>query len=245
METRPLLFLSSKQQTDESTMAMAMAMGTPHYDSTAATTNQRGGLATTAKSASGRGKLRFTQRQQMKLKQKIMLQTPQTPAVASVGIYNSIFSSKRNIIANNNKTNISAAASAAQTTTLTDPQHSQLYTILNPKSKTSHARLFQTTIASIIILDAIIYIISTEPKLQQTNYYPTLFYSIEGITSTIFLVELLARLVVCTEKKCYGKYGPIGGRWRYMCSFQSMIDSLATLPFFIELCTGIDLPTFR
>ena len=213
-----------------------------YYDSTA-TTNQRGGLATTSKSSlsSGRGKLRFTQRQQMKLKQKILLQTP---PVASVGIYNSIFSSKRNnIIANNNKTNISAVSAAQTTTTATHPPpHSQLYTILNPKSKTSHARLFQTTIASIIILDAIIYIISTEPKLQ-TDHFQTLFYSIEGITSTIFLVEHLARLVVCTEKKCYAKYGPIYGRWRYMCSFQSMIDSLATLPFFIELCTGIDLPT--
>ena len=94
-----------------------------------------------------------------------------------------------------------------------------------------------------ILFNGVLITISTEPKLQQTNYYPTLFYSIEGITSTIFLVELLARLVVCTEKKCYGKYGPIGGRWRYMCSFQSMIDSFATLPFFIELCTGIDLPT--
>ena len=91
METRPLLVLSSKQKTDESTNAM----GTPHYDSTA-TPSQRGEFATTSKSpSSGRGKLRFTQRQQMKLKQKIMLQTPQTPAVASVGIYNSIFSSKR------------------------------------------------------------------------------------------------------------------------------------------------------
>jgi hypothetical protein len=29
----------------------------------------------------------------------------------------------------------------------------------------------------------------------------------------------------------------------YICSFQGLIDTLATLPFFIELLTGIDLPT--
>ena len=56
-------------------------------------------------------------------------------------------------------------------------------------------------------------------------------------------LHYIARLVVCTEKTCYKKYGPIKGRWRYMYSFQGLIDSLATLPFFVELITGIDLPT--
>jgi voltage-gated potassium channel len=119
----------------------------------------------------------------------------------------------------------------------TKTKHSHLYTILNPKSHTHQARLFQTSIASIIIIDALIYIISTEPKFQHLHHF---FYTIEGITSTL---ELIARLVVCTEKTCYKKYGPIKGRWRYMYSFQGLIDSLATLPFFVELITGIDLPT--
>ena len=37
-------------------------------------------------------------------------------------------------------------------------QHSQLYKILNPKSHSAQARLFQTIISVIIILDSLIYI---------------------------------------------------------------------------------------
>lgn len=230
METRP--FLSSKQKDESTPNQHIMMENHPQqsylYDSTA-TGRRGGGLAAASSSkSSGRGKLRFIQRQQMKLKQN-----QQKIVTHTVGIYNSIFPSKRNIT--------STTIYKDEPTRAEATPHSQLYTILNPKGKTSPARLFQNTIASIIILDAIIYIISTEPKLQ--NHFHTLFYIIEGSTSTIFLLELIARLKVCTEKKCYAKYGPILGRWRYMYSFQGMIDSLATLPFFIELCTGIDLPT--
>jgi len=269
METKPLL--SSKLKGDprlspRQQQIMMEETNQQNYDSTTNNYSNRqdgeGGLASSK--SSGRGKLRFNKRQQMKLKQQ-QQKIVQSPA--AVGIYNSIFPSKRNNIhghhhgkdddaANTkNKSMQQLNSHAGNTSSMnidtdkpptTQPpptsksKHTQLYTILNPKSKSPQALLFQTTMATIIILDAIIYIISTEPQLQ---YLHQLFYIIEGVTSTIFLVELIARLVVCTEKKCYGKYGPIRGRWRYMYSFQGMIDSFATLPFFIELFTGIDLPT--
>lgn len=141
------------------------------------------------------------------------------------------------------KTTTTAEPSITSPTAAKKTHHSQLYTILNPKSHTPQSRLFQTSITSIILIDAFIYIISTEPQLQ--HYHPHFFYIVEGITSTIFLIELIARLMVCTEKKCYAKYydSPIRSRWEYICTFQGLIDTLATLPFFIELLTGIDLPT--
>jgi len=255
METRPLL-ASKEEEEEESSPNRSLQMmiennNQQNYynDSVATNLNRRvvdGGLAasttTKARSSPGRGKLRFNTRKQMKLKQtqKIMMQTTTTP---SVGIYNSLFPSKRKSTTSSAKGRSTTTQSSAVTAHLnnsTKTRHTQLYTFLNPKSKSPSALLFQTTMASIIILDAIIYIISTEPQLHQ---YHTLFYTIEGITSTIFLTELIARLMVCTEKKRYAKYGPIGGRWRYMYSFQGAIDSFATLPFFIELVTGVNLPT--
>uniref|UniRef100_A0A7S2LZM1 Ion transport domain-containing protein n=2 Tax=Skeletonema marinoi TaxID=267567 RepID=A0A7S2LZM1_9STRA len=270
METKPLL--SSKLKGDprlspRQQQIMMEETNQQNYDSATNNNSNRqdgeGGLASSK--SSGRGKLRFNKRQQMKLKQQQQKIEQSPPAV---GIYNSIFPSKRNNIhghhhgkdddaANTKNKSMQQLNSHGGNTssmnidtdkpttfqpppTSTKSKHTQLYTILNPKSKSPQALLFQTTMATIIILDAIIYIISTEPQLQ---YLHQLFYIIEGVTSTIFLVELIARLVVCTEKKCYGKYGPIRGRWRYMYSFQGMIDSFATLPFFIELFTGIDLPT--
>ena len=88
------------------------------------------------------------------------------------------------------------------------------------------ARLYQQCITIVILFDALIYILSTEPSLA---HYHTFFYSIEAITSTIFAIEYVARLVVCTEKKCYGTFGPIRGRWKYMCSSQALLDAFATL----------------
>jgi len=105
-------------------------------------------------------------------------------------------------------------------------KHSYLYNTLNAKSSSSSARLYQQCITIVILFDALIYILSTEPSLA---HYHTFFYSIEAITSTIFAVEYVARLLVCTEKKCYAKFNPIRGRWKYMCSSQALLDAFATL----------------
>lgn len=280
METKPLLLLSSKNEGASSLSRRQTTENHHHqqqqqrtYDSSATTkispqnSNNRRGLLDSSTSP-GRGKLRFNMRQQMKLQQQ---------QNKPVGIYNTIFPSKRNVV-NKHRCATSTCSSSGSTrkddandtkdrrnmqrthlkidaynTTTTEPitpppplptantHHSQLYTILNSKSHTPQSHLFQTSITSIILIDAFIYIISTEPQLQP--HFHHFFYIIEGITSTIFLIEFITRLIVCTEKKCYSKFGPIRARWVYICSFQGLIDTLATLPFFIELLTGIDLPT--
>mmetsp|Transcript_22562 Transcript_22562/g.41394 ORF Transcript_22562/g.41394 Transcript_22562/m.41394 type:complete len:471 (+) Transcript_22562:13-1425(+) len=205
--------------------------------------------------AGGRGKARFDMRQQMKKNGR------------SGSIYNSIFSSPKphptNTKIGSPKTNgkgggeISANKPTAlsiyqdlpvdrhcvpkeQTTPSTSKQHSQLYNTLNPKSRSPSARLFQKFITLVILLDALIYILSTEPDLSHLSY---IFYGTEAVTSTIFAIEYIARLIVCTEKRCYGKHGPIRGRWKYICSTQALLDAFATFPFFIELLSGIPLPT--
>lgn len=208
-------------------------------------------------SNSGRGKLRFSMRQQMMMKQqqsksKMLHQSRrQSSQQQPVSIYNAIFQSntkKRSNIRHHHVNDTSAvvnhkgdADQIQQSNSQKTTQHSQLYKILNPKSHSAPARLFQTIISAIIILDSLIYILSTEPLLEQR--FAKFFYIIEGITSTIFLCELMARLMVCTEKKCYSKYGTVKGRLVYLWSFQGFIDTFATLPFFIELIFDIDLPT--
>jgi hypothetical protein len=69
------------------------------------------------------------------------------------------------------------------------------------------------------------------------------FHKWEGITSTIFLVEYVARLVSVTESKKYGDLGPIRGRLQYAATYSALIDIFSTLPFFVELISGWDLPT--
>ncbi|KAL7545842.1 hypothetical protein ACHAWF_009191 [Thalassiosira exigua] len=119
-------------------------------------------------------------------------------------------------------------------------EHSQLYNALNPKSRTESALLFQKFITAIILLDALVYVLSTEPGLSHLS---NVFYISEAVTSSVFALEYFARLAVCIEKRCYGKHGPIRGRWKYMLSMQALIDAFATFPFFIELVSGIPMPT--
>lgn len=194
----------------------------------------------------GRGKLRFEMRQQKTKK-----------SGRGGGIYKSVFLQPHSTSSTPTTKQITGGGNAAKPTNSlsidqeipidrhvpkkqTPTKHSQLYHTLNSKSRSKGARLYQTFITVIILLDALIYVLSTEPSLSHLSY---IFYVTEAVTSTIFAVEYFARLLVCTEKRCYGKYGPIRGRWKYMCSTQALLDAFATFPFFIELFSGLSMPT--
>jgi voltage-gated potassium channel len=85
------------------------------------------------------------------------------------------------------------------------------------------------------------FVISTEPGLS--DYHQRVFHVWEGVTSTIFLVEYITRLVVVCEARKYYERGPFWGRVSYALTSSALIDFLATIPFFMELTTGWDLPT--
>jgi voltage-gated potassium channel len=117
--------------------------------------------------------------------------------------------------------------------------HSFIYTALNPKSNQKPARIFKWFIATVILVDLLFFIVSTEPNLPQRAQY--IFIVAEGVTSSIFLVEYILRLVTCTESRKYK--GAVMGRLKYMVTPSALIDCFATFPFFIERFTGWDLPT--
>ena len=170
------------------------------------------------KKHSGRGKLRFNMRQQMK--------NDNIRSRSTGSIYKSVFTPKhkvrqRSFVSKNGRMK-SSHIKPDEELGSNPTKHTKLYNTLNPKSSIPSAQLYQKFITSVILFDAIIYVLSTEPGLSQHN---NTFYFVEGITSTIFAIEYFARLLVCTEKKSYAKYGPIRGRWRYMCSYQALLDA--------------------
>lgn len=116
--------------------------------------------------------------------------------------------------------------------------HSFVYTLLNPRSRQWQALLFKRFLSIVIICDMLMFILSTEPSLKKSQ---RVFYVAEGTSSTIFLLEYVARLVTITECHKY-KNNPITGRLRYMLTFSSIIDALATFPFFVEFVVGFGLP---
>jgi len=166
----------------------------------------------------GRGKLRFNMRQQMK--------NNNIRSRSTGSIYNSVFTPKHNKVGQRSFVSKNGRMKSSHIKPdeeqITPIKHTKLYNTLNPKSRIPSAQLYQKFITCVILFDAIIYVLSTEPNLSQYN---NTFYIIEAITSTIFAIEYFARFLVCTEKKSYAKYGRIRGRWRYMCSWQAMLDA--------------------
>lgn len=119
--------------------------------------------------------------------------------------------------------------------------HSFTYTLLNPRSRQWQAVTFKSFVTTIIVADLTLFILSTDEAFN--HKYLLLMYFMEGFVSCIFLVEYVARLVTITEKKKYSLMGPMRGRLCYMLTTAAAIDALATVPFFLEICTGWNLPT--
>jgi hypothetical protein len=124
-------------------------------------------------------KLRAMARQTMALASKNLAHNIRRKPEAN-GIFKSVFSSRH----------------SRATVRMDGSAHSALYNYLNPKSHSSSALCFQKFITLVIVVDVFFYIVSTEPRFAGLP----LFYYAEGITSTVFLVEYLSRLLVCTEQ---------------------------------------------
>jgi len=116
-----------------------------------------------------------------------------------------------------------------------------LYSMMNPRSTEWQAVAFKWFIAIVISSDLVAFIMSTDPDFDQQ--YAEIFISLEGIASSIFLMEYISRIIVVTESVKYGNMGPIKGRLRYMMTTPALLDFVATVPYFLEHFSGHSLPT--
>ena len=113
--------------------------------------------------------------------------------------------------------------------------------MLNPRSNAWQALAFKWFISIVIATDLVMFVVSTEPDLSDEQIEQFQWW--EGLTSTIFLIEYLARLITVTEAKKYKEKGIIWGRLSYATTFPALIDLAATVPFFLERVFSLDLPT--
>lgn len=149
-------------------------------------------------------------------------------------------SSRRQSMRKQSKPVLSKIFNASEIIETSHHDHSFIYTALNPRSYQKQAIVFKWFIATVILVDLMFFIVSTEPNLGKETQY--VFKVAEGVTSSIFLVEYVLRFITCTEAKKY-KAAAIVGRLQYIVTPGALIDALATFPFFIERFTGWNLPT--
>ena len=118
--------------------------------------------------------------------------------------------------------------------------HTWLYVLLHPHSTHPHAIWYKWFISIIIVVDVAFFVASTEEAWS--NAHPDLFYYEEGLVSSIFLLEYFCRLVVAPESHKYSGMKDWQARLHYMGTVSAMVDAASSLPFFLELPTGLALP---
>jgi len=120
-------------------------------------------------------------------------------------------------------------------------KRSSVYAVIESHDNTNRkSQLFDLFLVTFILLNVIAVIIETVQPIRLT--YAVWFDRLEIFAVSLFSLEYLTRVWVCTENKCYKS--PVSGRLRYMISPLALIDLLAILPFYLMLL-GVDLRVIR
>ena len=102
------------------------------------------------------------------------------------------------------------------------------------------SRAFDYFVIGLILLNAVALILGTVKSVYAAA--PQLFYYLETVSVSIFVVEYLLRIWACTAEPKYSH--PIYGRPRFALSPLLLIDLLAIAPFFMPFL-GLDLRFLR
>jgi voltage-gated potassium channel len=110
----------------------------------------------------------------------------------------------------------------------------RLWTIINPGDRADKtSRIFDIFILTLIFLNALAIILGTIGYIQ-THFKKTL-QIFEIVSITVFTIEYLLRIWLCTTDKKYKH--PIVGRLRFAMTFYALIDLISIAPFYIPFFT--------
>lgn len=118
----------------------------------------------------------------------------------------------------------------------------RLYRIIDENNKeTLAARLFDQSLAALILLNVLAIVLESFPSLWES--YSRWFVAFEYFSVAVFTLEYIFRLITADLK-----YPGIGFRRatiRYLFSAVALIDLLAVLPAYLPLLFPIDLRVIR
>lgn len=122
-------------------------------------------------------------------------------------------------------------------TTVSEAFRRKTYNLLAPHV-TEHwsERVFNVAIVVLILVSVTGVVLETVPELQDS--YALVFYGISVVSATVFGIEYILRLWVCTLDP---KYAGPWGRLRYALSPGALIDLAAVVPFYVATLGVVDL----
>ena len=104
-------------------------------------------------------------------------------------------------------------------------------------------RVFRNFIGAFIICNVLCFIIETDKATEMR--YRKFFDHLEAVSSCIFLVEYMVRLMTIHENKRYSDLTLSQARTKFLFSFTSAIDLVSFMPWFIELLLPYKLPNLQ
>ncbi len=118
----------------------------------------------------------------------------------------------------------------------------EVFNLLDPvEGGTVWDKVINSFIVTLILLNVLAVIFETVGSIYTAH--AGLFRTFELFSVIVFSIEYLLRIWVCTEKEAYKH--PLFGRLRYIFSFESLIDLLAIVPFYLPLVVRYDLRFIR
>lgn len=114
----------------------------------------------------------------------------------------------------------------------------KIYTILiSERNHNPTGKLFNAIIVTLILLNIVAIILQTVQSIYQP--YKPYFETLEIYTLTIFTLEYILQVWICTINRKYRH--PIKGRIRFMLTPMSIVELLIVLPFIIAVFSHLDL----
>jgi len=121
---------------------------------------------------------------------------------------------------------------------------SRLYKILEAgHSHDWQSRLFESAMATLIILNVIAFSIETVPAIH--DQHVVFFRVFDLVSILIFTAEYSLRLWVCTEHPPFHGLGPLRARLKFARSPLMVVDFLAIAPYYLSFIFPLDLRVLR
>lgn len=127
--------------------------------------------------------------------------------------------------------------------------HSMLYSMLNEHSHRPLAKCFRVVISTLIIMNVVAFVLQSDEHIDEE--YEVFWTLLEAVSSIVFLIEYVLRVYTRPESRKYAGMDPCAARLHWMCTWESIIDLIALMPWYIELFSGIlrggdkfELPNF-
>lgn len=120
------------------------------------------------------------------------------------------------------------------------------FELLNPEHQDGRLSRF-VNVALIILILVNVVVICLETMVELKQVYALAFLCFELFSVSVFTLEYILRLWSSAENQPPAedqfaqKNGVIGSRRQYVLSFESLIDLIAIVPFYLSLLFGIEL----